>query len=125
MMYFAGRPELQLPPAPDTPRLRALRITAFVLWLLTTLLFALWLGTLYVYDPSSWTLLYIRLLAIALSYAIAQGLHSVYFLHREAYEKGYWTPERVRQHCPSLWYLYCAGNALPAPPAGRRNETPR
>lgn len=125
MMYFADRPELELPPAPDTQRLRVLRLTAFLVWLIGTFLFASWLAALYAYDPSSSTLLYVRFLAIALSLAIAQALHSVYFLHREAYDKAWWTHERVRLHCPSVWYLYCAGNTLPAPPSKHAGDAPR
>lgn len=112
MMYFTGRPELELPPAPDTQRLRVLRALSFLVWLATTLLVAWQLAEVYVYGPSSSLLLCMGLLTIAMSLIIAQGLRAAYFLHLLAYEEAWWTHERVRQHCPSVWYLYCAGNAL-------------
>jgi hypothetical protein len=122
MMYFAGRPELELPAAPDTQRLRILRVTAFLVWLLASLLEATWLAALHAYDPSPWILLYARLLTIALSLAIAAAVRNIYCLHREAYERAWWTPERVRRHCPALWYLYCAGNGCSRASA---SESPR
>lgn len=124
-MYFSGRPELELPAAPDTQRLRVLRALAFLVWLVTTLLVASQLAALYVYEPSLLILILVGLLTIAMSLTIAQGLRAAYFLHRLAYEEGWWTLERVRQHCPSVWYLYCAGNTLPAPPSKCAGEAPR
>jgi hypothetical protein len=108
MMFFAGRPELALPPAPDTRVLALLRwMTAFLAS--ATTVFSLGLGALIALEGQPW-LAFMPLLLVPL--LLVAGLFALFCDIRDRNEKHYWTPDRLRQLHPALWQLYCAGNPL-------------
>lgn len=105
-MLYDGRPELPLPPAPDTPLLsKSLACLSFSgslagTHMLLTVGFGFTIApTALTYLPVSMICLYIWAFAFALWLSL-----------RRDHEHRYWTPARVKQACPDIWLLYCAGN---------------
>jgi len=105
-MFYAGLPELVLPPAPDTLWLRLCRLllasSGSALFVLIAGLSALWLS-----HPESYALFLASAAALVPFWIIAA---SAYLSLRQLHEERYWTAERVAQRCPAIWQLYTACN---------------
>lgn len=105
-MLFEGRPELVLPPAPETRPLRILRwltaLTVSATVVLSIGLFAL----AAIHGEPYLQLLPALCLPILASFAVLQ-----FYFHRQRCEdEAYWSPARIRRQLPHVWLLYCAGN---------------
>lgn len=106
-MLYAGRPELPLPPAPDTLGLQLYRVLlAGSGSALATL--AIGLALLWLSEPESYRNFLIFAAVPVYVWFIALGL---YLSLRQFHEERYWTPERVARQCPAIWRLYDACNA--------------
>lgn len=115
-MLFEGRPELALPPAPETRQLRIVRwVTAFIVSATFVLSIGLFVLAAICGEPYL-QLLPALCLPVLASFAVLQ-----FYLHRQRCEdEAYWSPARIRQQLPHVWLLYCAGNGTLVRPFDRR-----
>jgi hypothetical protein len=114
MMFFAGRPELVLPPAPDTRAIIALR------WLVVCLASAvctqvIWFFGVVMTEPRLFQSVLPLASIIVLPVILLGVCLLLSCLARNSAERRYWTPERLLQK-QSLWLrFYCDGNVdIPA-----------
>lgn len=116
-MLFAGRPELVLPPAPETRQLRILRwltaLTVSATVVLSIGLFAL----AAIHGEPYLQLLPALCLPVLASFAVLQ----LYFHRQRCENEAYWSPARIRQQLPHIWTLYCAGSGTWVRPSDRRH----
>ncbi len=105
-MFFAGRPELKLPPAPETRLLRVLRWVV-VLAALTNASLLLVTIVLNLVSHLPWLAM---VPAFIIPVAFLGVAFEIYAAERRRHELAYWTAPRLEALCPSLWYLYRAAN---------------
>lgn len=109
-MFYHGRPELPLPPAPDTPLLSksftCLVFTGSLIGTHTHTHMLLTVGFGFTIAPAALAFLPVSMICLYIwGFAFALWLSL-----RRDHEDRYWTPARVKQACPDIWLLYCAGN---------------
>jgi hypothetical protein len=109
-MMFAGRPELVLPPAPDTWTVVVLR------WIKVCLVSAIVTqAILFVSVVSTEPRLFYSvspLIPIIVLPVLLLGICLLFYCYAlDGAERRYWTPERLRREKPALWYLYRASES--------------
>lgn len=109
-MFFAGRPELPLPAAPETRTVAVLRWSVICLFS-GMCFFVAGLAALVMIDVHAWWSLWPLLPLLLFPVLVFGVLLEAYCYARDQAERHYWTPERLRRMQPALWQLYCAGNA--------------
>lgn len=105
-MLYHGRPELPLPPAPDTP---VLLLSRTLLAATGSALFTFTAGTLGLSAMTPDSLMAYLPAALFGLYLWSAGF-GVWLSLRLHHERRYWTAARVQRLCPAIWCLYCAGN---------------
>jgi len=107
-MFFAGRPELELPPAPATRQLSALRWFV-VLAFSTNVFLVLGILLLNAVHGLAWAVM-LPMLIVPLS--VLGVSFEIYSSERRRRDRDWWTASRVQSQHPALWHLYCAANVI-------------